>query len=71
MHFADNLGPDQLAHLCSVIWAFSVCQHILQYPLILKADNKGQDQPALKHKADQACFVYKLHKGSFHVLYII
>ena len=24
MQFADNVGPDQHAHLCSLIWAFSV-----------------------------------------------
>ena len=35
MHFADNVGPDYHAHLCSLIWAFSVRQHILQYSLIL------------------------------------
>ena len=35
LHFADNIGPDHRAHLCSLIWAFSVRRHILQYPLIL------------------------------------
>ena len=39
MHFADNVGQDQPAHQCSLIWAYSVDQHILQYPLILQADN--------------------------------
>ena len=34
MLFGDNIGSDQHAHLCSLILAFSVCQHILQYPLI-------------------------------------
>ena len=24
MHFVYNLGPDQLGHLCSINWAFSV-----------------------------------------------
>ena len=33
--FADKVGPDQYAHPCSLILAFSVRQHILQYPLIL------------------------------------
>ena len=35
MHPADNVGSDQRAHLCSLIWTFSVCRHILQYSLIL------------------------------------
>ena len=28
IQFADKVGPDQHARLCSLIWAFSVCQHI-------------------------------------------
>ena len=28
MHI-ENVGPDQCAHLCSLIWAFSVRGHIL------------------------------------------
>ena len=35
MQFANNVGTDWHVHLCSIIWAFSVHQHILQYPLIL------------------------------------
>ena len=32
---ANNAGPDERAHPCSHIWAFSVRRYILQYPLIL------------------------------------
>ena len=46
MQFADNVVPDQCVHLCSLFLAFSVREHILQYPLILSADNVGPDQPA-------------------------
>ena len=28
-------GPDELVHPCILIWASSVCRHILQYPFIL------------------------------------
>ena len=35
MQFADSIGPDQRVLLCSLTSAFSACQHILQYPLIL------------------------------------
>ena len=35
MQFADIIGPDQRVYLCSLIWVFSVCRHILQYPLVL------------------------------------
>ena len=52
MHFADNVGPNQRAHLCSLIWAFSVCRHILQYPLLMR-------------RLIRACVVCKLHKGLF------
>ena len=52
MHLADNLGPDQCAHLCSLIWAFSVCWHtkVVTDP---QADNEGLDQPELIAQADQ------------------
>ena len=46
MRFADNVDPDQRANLSNLIWAVFVCRQILQYPLILKADNEGPDQPA-------------------------
>ena len=65
MHFADNIGPDQHVHLCSLIWAVSVCLHIIQYPLILLADNEGPDQPALMRRLIRALFVQKLHMGPF------
>ena len=42
VHFADNVDPDQRAHMCSPIWAFSVHRHILQYPPILYATTKTQ-----------------------------
>ena len=45
MHFAVNVGPGHSVHLCSLIWAFSVHLHLLQFPLILYADD-GPDQPA-------------------------
>ena len=32
MHFADNVGPDQRTHLCSLIWAFSV-RHYTAVPV--------------------------------------
>ena len=59
MHFADNVGPDQRAHLCSLIWAFSVHRHTLQYPLLLLAGNDGPDQPALMCRLIRACVVRK------------
>ena len=65
MQFVDNVGPDQHAHPCSVIWAFSVRRHMLQYPLILQADNEGPDQPALMRRLIRTFVVRKLHKGPF------
>ena len=70
MYFADNIGLDHRAHLCSLIWAFSVPQHILQCP-VLFADNKDPDQPALMHRLIRACAVLKLHMGTFRALRII
>ena len=49
MQIADNIGPDQRVHLCSLIWAFNVRRHILQYPQILWANNDGPNQPAFLH----------------------
>ena len=42
MHFADNVGLDQRAQLCSLIWVFSVSWHLTQCPLILKRTTKAQ-----------------------------
>ena len=50
MPLADNVGPDQRAYLCSLIWAFSARRHVLQYPLIMQAGNEGPDQPALMQR---------------------
>ena len=71
MHFADKVGPDQYAHPCSLIWTFSVCRHLVQYPLILLAGNEGPDQPALMRRLIWACIVCKMHKGPFCALCII
>ena len=71
MQFVDNVGPAQHAHLCSLIWAFSVSQHILLCPLNLLADNKGPDQPALMGRLIRACTVCKLHKGPFCELHML
>ena len=49
---------------------FSVQQHILQYPLVLWADNEGPDQPAWMCRLIRACIVQKLHKGPFLVKYV-
>ena len=37
MQFVDSVGPDRSVHLCSLIWTFSVCRHILQNPPILNS----------------------------------
>ena len=47
MLYANSEGPGECAHPYSLIWTFSVHRHILQYLLILLADNEGPDQPAL------------------------
>ena len=60
-----------MSSLCSLIWAVSVRLYILQYPLILSADNDGPDQPALMRRLIWACIVRKVHKGHFLVLCII
>ena len=48
-----------------------LCQHILQYPLILWVGNEGIDQPVQMHRLIRACIVSKLHKGHFLALRII
>ena len=70
IQFADNIVPDQHIHPCSLMLAFSVRRHILQYPLILYADNEGPDQPVimLMRRLIWACVVRNLHKGPFHAL---
>ena len=35
MPYVNVESSDERVHLCSLIWTFSVCQHKLQYPLIL------------------------------------
>ena len=42
MPYVDRECPDECVHLCSLIWTFSICQHILPYPLILlRGDKEG------------------------------
>ena len=41
IQFVDNVGPNQCVHLCSLIWAFFVRRHILQYIHILHWVCKG------------------------------
>ena len=36
--------PDQSVHLHSLIRAFTVCQYVLYYPMILVIDKEGPDQ---------------------------
>ena len=47
MHFADDVGPDQRAYMCSLIWAFSA-RHILQYP----------DPPVSGHRRPRSACAY-------------
>ena len=61
LQFADSIGPDQHAHLCSLIWAYTLIY--TTDPVILLADRNVQ--------ADQACIVCKLYKGPFCTLCII
>ena len=70
MSYANSQGPDERAHSCGLIWTFSVRRHILQYTLIMVADNKGPDQPARMSKLTRACVVRKVHKGPFRALRI-
>ena len=71
MPYANSEGPDQHAHPCSLIWAFSICEHILQYPLILLVGNEGPDQPARMRRLIRTCVAHKLQKGPFCALRII
>ena len=63
MSNANRKGQDQHAHPCSLILAFSVRQHILQYPLILKAGNESPDQPTQMRRLIRACVARILYKG--------
>ena len=71
MLYANSDGKDQHSHPYSLIWTFSVRRHIIQYLLILVADNEGPDQPAQMRRLIRACVVRKLHKGRFRALRII
>ena len=44
MQFVHNVGPDKRAHLCSLIWTFSVCRHILHYTVSTDSVS-GQRRP--------------------------
>ena len=70
MPHANSEGPDERAHPCSLIWLFFFRRHILQYPLILEADNVGPDQPVRMRRFIMACVVRKLHKCPFRALRI-
>ena len=56
----------------SEVWirAFSVGRHILQYPLILSADNEGPDPAYAYVQADLGLVVRKLHKDPVRALRI-
>ena len=71
MPYANSESRDEHANQCRLLWTFSVCRHILQYPLILKGDNEGPDQPAQTRRLIWACVVRTLHKGPFRMLHII
>ena len=65
MPYVNSEGPGKRAHPCRLIWAFSVLRHILQYPMILLADNEGLDLPARMHRLIRTCVVRKLYKNPF------
>ena len=67
MQFADNTGPDQHVHLCRLIQAFSVCWHILQYPLILWGQWRPRSACTYLYRLIRASFVCKLHMSPFRV----
>ena len=70
MPHANSKGPDEHAHPCSLICTFSVRRQILQYQLILQADNEGIDQSARMRRLIRAWVVRKLHKDAFRVVRI-
>ena len=69
--YANREGPDSSAHPYCLVLAVSVRALILQFLLILLADNAGPDQPALMRRLIWACVVRKLHKDPFRSLRII
>ena len=46
MLYVNSKGPGECTHPGSLMSKFSFHCHILQFPLILYADNEGPDQPA-------------------------
>ena len=72
MPYANSEIPDEPAHPCSLICTFSVRRHILQYQLILLANNEGPDQPAQMRRLIWACVVHILHKvGVGELIYLV
>ena len=70
MPYGNRKSSHKNAHPCSPIGTFCVRLHILQYPLLLRADNEGPDQPVLMRRLIWAFVDRKLHKGPFLALFI-
>ena len=74
MPFANTEGPDERAPPWSMIWTFSVRQHILQYPLTLYVGSGGSD-PSVRMcrliRAYIVCTIYKkpvlMHFASYDI----
>ena len=67
----QSKGAGERAHLCSLIWTFSVHRHILQYPLILQVDNKGPEQPEHSSRLIRAFVACNCIRALFCALYIL
>ena len=60
MTYVNSEGPDECAHPCSLMRTFSVCWHVLQYPLIMVAGSEGPDQTVWMGRLIRACIVHKV-----------
>ena len=65
MSYANSESLDKRAHPCSLIWTLSIHRLIPHYPLILKVDNEGPDQPARTRRLIWACVARNCIRARF------
>ena len=65
MHFADNVGPDQRAHLQSNVGIFCSSIYTIVSTDFVSGQREGPDQTVLMHRLIWGYVVHKLQKGLF------
>ena len=57
MHFADNVGPDHCAHLCSLIWTFFVPRHTTVSTDSVRGKRRPRSACTIRCRLIRACVI--------------